>query len=102
MKRAFFILIVLIIVLVSLLKISPVLASSCWQFNQQKICFLEIKRSAKFHWRYRVKITADGVRKPLAVYDCRQKLKIVKNSAKIPFSQDGVGEYICETLGSRY
>ncbi len=93
-----FIFLLLFITLIHLFLISPVTASTCRNYDPDLICILNIKRSAKYYWRYGVEISKNGIKQPMTVYDCRQHIKIEKNGSIIPFSQNGIENFICKTL----
>ncbi|MEA5468562.1 hypothetical protein [Spirulina sp. 06S082] len=74
---------------------SPADAAFCQQKGDRQICILQIKRSAKNYWEYRVKVSIDGKVKPIEIYNCRDRLRVDKHGQVIPFSSEGSGEYIC-------
>ena len=88
----------LFLIIINSFFISPVVASTCRNYDQDLICILSIKRSAKYYWRYRTEISINGIKKPMTIYDCRQKMKIAKNGSLTPFSQNGIENLICKTL----
>ncbi|MBE9013022.1 hypothetical protein IQ250_22745 [Pseudanabaenaceae cyanobacterium LEGE 13415] len=89
MKRLF-------ILLVLLLSITlPVQATTCRTLNNQEICILTIKRSAKNYWEYRAKVQINGEVRPMQVYDCRKKIAIQDNKVLELFEQDGTAEVVC-------
>lgn len=73
----------------------PVQAATCRTLNDQEICILTIKRSAKNYWEYRAKVQVDGEVKPMQVYDCRKKIAIQNNKVLELFEQDGTAEVVC-------
>lgn len=73
----------------------PAQASFCRNYNNQLICIISIKRSAKNYWEYRASISVDGKVRPIEVYDCRQKIRIQNNQSVIPFKENDAGEFIC-------
>lgn len=82
----------------SLLLFSPslsVLAATCRDYQGQKICILEIHRSAKYYWQYRVDLTVNGRRQPQTIYNCLEKTKQVKHKTVIAFTDDDPGILIC-------
>lgn len=70
-------------------------ASTCRQLNDHSICILKIKRSAKYYWEYRAVISVDGKKKPLEIYNCRDRITTNRYKAVVPFTKDGVGELVC-------
>ncbi len=93
-----FIFLFLVLIIINFCFSKTAFASFCRNYNQDKICILDIKRSAKYYWRYRVNLSVNGVKKPLTIYDCRQKVKIDKNGSTIPFYEDGIESFVCKTL----
>ncbi len=67
-------------------------ASTCYKFGEEQVCILKIKRSAKYYWRYRVELSINNIKKPLAIYDCRQRKIINKDGSQVAFSGNGVGD----------
>ena len=51
----------------------PASADFCRQVDGHQICILSIKRSAKNYWQYQATASIDGVEKPTASYDCRER-----------------------------
>ncbi len=80
------------------LPVNAVDISICRNYQQNTVCILKIKRSAKYYWRYRTQISINGVKKPLRIYDCRQNKIWEKDGGAIAFSTQGIEQYICETL----
>ncbi len=76
----------------------PVKALTCRYLNNHRICIIDIKRSAKYHWQYTAVVSVDGVKKPTQVYNCRDRLQIREDGTTAPFALDGVGELICSLL----
>ncbi|NEP10794.1 MAG: hypothetical protein F6K14_11370 [Symploca sp. SIO2C1] len=85
----------LLFLTVSLAVALPAEASYCRNSNDHSICILSIKRSAKNYWEYRVAISIDGVKKPIEVYNCRDRIKIDQDGNIIPFQSNSPGEIIC-------
>ncbi len=73
-------------------------ASLCRQYGEEKICLLEVKRSAKKYWEYRAIVSVNGQVKPREIYNCRNKFRIQKDGNVVPFEQNGAGELICSIL----
>ncbi|NEQ38332.1 MAG: hypothetical protein F6K40_19510 [Okeania sp. SIO3I5] len=78
--------------------VPPAAASFCRNYNGNKICILNIKRSAKNYWEYRAEVSINGVRKPLEIYNCRTQEKIQKNGTIVKFTSHGAGQLICSVL----
>jgi hypothetical protein len=51
----------------------PAYASFCHNDNGHQICIIDIKRSAKNYWEYRIVLGVDGVKRPVEVYNCRDR-----------------------------
>jgi hypothetical protein len=51
----------------------PASADYCRQVEGHQICILNIKRSAKNYWQYQATASIDGIEKPTASYDCRER-----------------------------
>ena len=79
----------------NLLAIVPAEASTCRQLARHNVCIIKLKRSAKYYWEYRAVISVDGKKKPLEIYNCRDRLKTNRDKDVVPFSQDGIGELVC-------
>lgn len=73
----------------------PAHASFCRNYNNQLVCIISIKRSAKNYWEYRASISVNGKVRPIEVYNCRQKIRIQNNQTIIPFKENDAGEFIC-------
>lgn len=89
----------LVLVLMGVLLIAlPAEAALCHPFNHRQICVVTIKRSAKNYWEYRVEVSVDGVKQPIEVYNCRDRLRTQADGKLVPFEPDGTGTLICRTL----
>jgi hypothetical protein len=97
-KAIFIICLMIFFMLNNNIFVIPAQASICHNYGQDLICILNIKRSAKYYWQYRTEITINGVRQPMMIYDCRQKVKISQNGYKVAFTPNGFGNSICQTL----
>ena len=73
-------------------------ASTCRNYDQNQVCILTIKRSAKYYWRYRTQIKINGVKQPMMIYDCRQQKKFTKDGIATPFQKIGIEHFICDKL----
>jgi hypothetical protein len=47
-------------------------APKCQTLDGHQLCLESIKRSAKYHWEYRVTVSVDSQKQPAQRYDCRQ------------------------------
>lgn len=84
-----------LILFLSSIAVFPASASNCRQIGNHSICLLSIKRSAKNYWEYRAAITVDGQKKPIEIYNCRDRIKIDRRRTIVPFTNDGIGELVC-------
>ncbi|WP_206603047.1 hypothetical protein [Leptolyngbya ohadii] len=73
-------------------------AASCHSVNDRTICIVEIKRSAKYPWEYRVSLSQDGVKQPQELYNCRDRVRVGADGVAVPFAAEGNGEWICRRL----
>jgi hypothetical protein len=73
----------------------PAEASFCRNSNDHLICILSIKRSAKNYWEYRAAVSMDGVKRPIEVYNCRDRTLVRKDGSVMPFESNDPGELIC-------
>ncbi|MEQ8463987.1 hypothetical protein [Coleofasciculus sp. E2-BRE-01] len=73
----------------------PAEASVCRTIKDHNICILSIKRSAKYYWRYRAAVSIDGVKRPVEIYNCRDRTRIRQDGIVVSFEPDGAGEFIC-------
>jgi hypothetical protein len=86
---------VLLCLALSLAVTFPAEAAFCRQSSDRLICIVSIKRSAKNYWEYRASVSVDGIKRPIEVYNCRDRIRIRKDGAVVPFESDGAGELIC-------
>lgn len=73
----------------------PAEASVCRNYEGHEICIVDIKRSAKNYWEYRVILSVDGEKKPLEVYNCRDRTTVKKDGSILRFGQNNPGEIVC-------
>ncbi len=73
----------------------PAEASVCRNYQGREICIVDIKRSAKNYWEYRVILNVDGDKKPLEVYNCRDRTTLKKDGTVLQFGQNNPGEIVC-------
>jgi len=88
----------LLLLLLSLTFSQPAQAAMCRTVNENKICILSIKRSAKYHWEYRASVSINGQKKPMEIYNCRRQTKIDRSGKTKRFEKNGAGELICRLL----
>jgi hypothetical protein len=77
---------------------NPALAAetqSCRQTIQHQVCILSIQRSAKNYWEYRAAVSIDGLPRPVEIYNCRDRIRILKDGGSIPFQPGDAGEVVC-------
>ena len=53
--------------------VAPAYAEFCRRADGHQICIVDIKRSAKNYWQYQATASVDGIEKPTASYDCRER-----------------------------
>ena len=75
--------------------------SYCRTKNNNRICILRIKRSAKYLWEYRASVSVNGVATPIEIYNCRDRIRVNKNRTVVPFQHNGPGELICSLFKNR-
>lgn len=80
----------------------PAQARSCHQVAQHQICLDQVKRSAKYHWRYRVKAVVDGKPQPLTRYNCRDRTRTplagIQKGITTKFASSSVGDTVCKLV----
>ncbi|MGL5806312.1 MAG: hypothetical protein ACRC2R_09560 [Xenococcaceae cyanobacterium] len=87
---------VILCLLFSLTIASPANASFCRQVGDRNLCILSIKRSAKNYWEYRATVSVNGVKRPIEVYNCRDRLVIKQDKMTVRFKPNDAGELICK------
>lgn len=86
----------LLLLLLSFSVALPANATSiCRKYGEHQICILSIKRSVKNYWEYRASVSIDGVKTPIQVYNCRDRIKIQADGKILPFERQDAGELIC-------
>ncbi len=73
----------------------PAEASVCRNYQGREICIVDIKRSAKNYWEYRVILSVDGVKQPLEIYNCRSQTTVKQDGRVLAFGQNNPGEFVC-------
>jgi hypothetical protein len=89
MKRLFLLLVLFLTIAF------PAFADRCRTVQDQEVCIVSIRRSAKNYWEYRAIVSVDGEVKPLQIYDCRSKTTVQDNKVLEIFEQDGTAEAVC-------
>jgi hypothetical protein len=84
-----------LLLVISLAVAFPALASVCRNWDDHQICIVDIKRSAKNYWEYRAAVSIDGVKRPIEVYNCRSRVKVLQDGTALPFEHNDPGELIC-------
>ncbi|MBE9050235.1 hypothetical protein IQ243_07375 [Nostocales cyanobacterium LEGE 11386] len=92
-----YIALVLLIILSNLVAF-PATASVCRNYEGQQICILSINRSAKNYWEYRAIVSIDQVKRPIEVYNCRERVRVRQDGKIVPFAHNGAGKLICSFL----
>ncbi len=86
----------LLLLLICLLAIAPSAeAALCRNLDGHEVCIVRIKRSAKYHWEYRTIVSIDGQKKPLVIYNCRDRTITRKHKYPIPFKSNSAGDLVC-------
>ncbi|WP_265233556.1 hypothetical protein [Lyngbya sp. CCAP 1446/10] len=73
----------------------PAEASVCRNYQGREICIVDIKRSAKNYWEYRVTLSVDQVKQPLEIYNCRSHSTVKQDGTVLAFGQNNPGEIVC-------
>ncbi len=69
--------------------------SVCRHYSEHLICILSINRSAKNYWEYKAAVSVDGVKNPIEVYNCRERVKVKRDGIIVSFEHHDPGEMIC-------
>lgn len=78
-----------------LVTVAPARAEFCRQVDGHRICILSIKRSAKNYWQYQATVSTDGVKRPAASYDCREKSIVEADGNMALFRSRLDGSIVC-------
>ena len=70
-------------------------AAYCRTVEGHEVCILDIRRSAKNYWEYRASVSVDGVARPMAVYDCRDRTLLQSDGTRVSFRNDITGDVVC-------
>ncbi|PPS41446.1 hypothetical protein B1A85_16950 [Chroococcidiopsis sp. TS-821] len=84
----------ILLLLFTLLFMPASWASICRSYGGHQICIVSIERSAKNYWEYKAAISVDGVKQPIAIYNCRDRLKL-QDKKFVQFSSNDPGYLIC-------
>ncbi|MFP4008258.1 MAG: hypothetical protein ACLFV6_09685 [Spirulinaceae cyanobacterium] len=76
----------------------PVEGGICRQLGQQQVCIVDIQRSAKYYWQYRVTLEVDGQVRPREIYNCRDRVRISSQGDRIAFQDQSFGDLICRLV----
>lgn len=80
----------------------PVQARTCYDWGDHTFCLAEVRRSAKYHWEYRVRATLDGNAQPLTRYNCRDRTRTPmegpQQGRSQPFESEGMGDRLCRLV----
>jgi len=75
---------------------APPKPNTCRPFGGHEVCISDIRRSAKSYWEYRTVVSIDGIKQPLELYNCRDRLRILaSDGSAIPFLTGKTGDWIC-------
>lgn len=101
LHRVHLLVLLVVLVLGGMTGPSPAQAAPlCRSFHGHTICWVSIKRSAKYYWEYRAQVTLDGTPHPEAAYNCRDRTVTVLEGAQKgqvrDFLPDGPGPLICQ------
>jgi hypothetical protein len=88
----------ILLLLFSLIFTTNAEAANCRSYNNQEVCIISIKRSAKYYWEYRVVLSIDGERQPKEIYDCRYEVKRQVHDNFVPFEPNDPAKLICGIL----
>jgi len=75
--------------------------SSCYRIEGQRVCLVDIQRSAKNYWEYRTVISVDGKKQPAVTYNCRDRTQTTADRRVVPFNSASVGQLICRFFRRR-
>jgi hypothetical protein len=80
--------------------VQPAYAAFCRNYQDNTICILSIKRSAKNYWEYRASVKVNGETRPIEIYNCRDRTRIKADGKIVGFEPNGAGELICTVLNT--
>jgi hypothetical protein len=76
----------------------PAFAAICRPWHGHEICILSLKRSAKYYWEYRARLTIDGQRQPRTRYNCRDRTQTPQGKPTTSFGAESVGSFVCNLM----
>ncbi|HEY9700139.1 MAG TPA: hypothetical protein V6D10_22995 [Trichocoleus sp.] len=76
-------------------------AAFCRVLKNQTICIMDVQRSAKYHWEYRVAVSVDGVEQPIERYNCRDRVRVRKDGTVVQFEPEDWGNTVCRIVQPR-
>jgi hypothetical protein len=77
-------------------------ADLCRDRFGQKVCILQLQRSAKNYWEYRAKVSLDGKKQVRReIYNCRDRTLTRPDKYPIPFKVNSPGELVCQMFEQR-
>ena len=91
----------LIVVLLSWGIAFPAEAAFCRTVEDQQICIVDVRRSAKYYWEYRVAVSVNGIEKPIERYNCRDRVRVQQDGTVVQFDADRLGDLICGIVQRR-
>ncbi len=88
--------------MISLMTVSPSMAAPvCHTIQNQTVCILTIKRSAKNYWEYSAAVSIDGKRGRKESYNCRARYKTLRDGSIEYFENPSIGTLVCKTYKPR-
>ncbi len=72
----------------------------CRQYNNHQVCIFNLKRSAKNFWEYRAVVSVDGNKRPLEIYNCRDRIRLERDGTVLSFIKNDPGNVICNYFKS--
>ncbi|MEM6449295.1 MAG: hypothetical protein AAF703_03175 [Cyanobacteria bacterium P01_D01_bin.105] len=76
---------------------APKSSNTCRVFSGHQVCAVSIKRSAARYWEYRTVLNVDGIKQPLEIYNCRDRIRTLASDGSIvPFLTGKTGDWICQ------
>lgn len=67
----------------------------CRNLDDRVVCLVSINRSAKNYWEYRATVRVDGVEHPVAVYNCRDRIRVQSDGKIVPFEANDASKLVC-------
>lgn len=89
-------------IMISLMTVSSSIAAPlCHTIQNQTVCILTIKRSAKNYWEYSAAVSIDGKRGRKEPYNCRGRYKTRRDGSIEYFDNSSIGTLVCKTYKPR-